>query len=424
MIADMEFLETESMGLAVALTVGLLLGAERGWTHREIREGGRMAGLRTFGVIGLLGGVCGLLSARLGGAVFGLAFVALAVMLLVAHFLESREDSDHGVTSAAAALLVFALGGLSATGEPGLAAAAAVVAALLLSYKTLLHDWLDRLQRIELRAVLKLLLISVVVLPLLPDRGYGPWQALNPYAIWWMVVLIASISSAGYFAVQIGGPRHGTLFTGMFGGLASSTAVTLQFARAARREPASAPLLATAILIACGTMFPRMFLVASALNPALLQPLLFPALAMALVVYLPALWFWRATRSEAVAIASPLKNPFELGPALAFGALLAAVMLLGEMLRHMFGDAGLLALAAASGITDVDAITLSLSRMSLSDVAVSVAVLGIVVAAAANTLAKAVMAAAIGGRAVGVRVASVLIASALSGLAVAVLDLA
>lgn len=167
----MEFLETDSMRLVVALMVGLLLGAERGWSHRETRDGGRMAGLRTFGIIGLLGGICGLLSVRLGAAVFGLTFFAVAVVLLAAHVVESREDSDHGMTSVAAALLVFALGGLSAIGEPGLAAAAAVVATLILSYKTLLHGWLDRLQRVELRAVLKLLLISVVMLPLLPDRG-------------------------------------------------------------------------------------------------------------------------------------------------------------------------------------------------------------------------------------------------------------
>lgn len=420
-MASMAFIETEALGLAVALMVGLLLGAERGWTHRETRDGGRVAGLRTFGVIGLLGGVSGLLSSRLGGGVFGLVFLALAIILLAAHLVQSNEDRDRGVTSVAAALLVFALGGLSSVGEPGLAAAAAVVAALLMSYKTLLHGWLGNLESAELHAVLKLLLISVVVLPLLPDRGYGPWQALNPYAIWWMVVLIATISSAGYFAVQIGGARQGTLFTGLFGGLASSTAVTLQFARAARQEPASAPLLATAILLACGTMFPRMFLVASMLNPALLQPLLLPALAMALVVYLPALWFWRETRREKLALDSPLKNPFELGPALVFGALLAAVMLFGEALRHAFGDAGLLALSAASGITDVDAITLSLSRMSTSDVTVPVAVLGIVIAAATNTLAKAAMAAGVGGRAVGLRVAGVLSASAFTGLGVAVL---
>lgn len=420
----MEFLETDSMRLVVALMVGLLLGAERGWSHRETRDGGRMAGLRTFGIIGLLGGICGLLSVRLGAAVFGLTFFAVAVVLLAAHVVESREDSDHGMTSVAAALLVFALGGLSAIGEPGLAAAAAVVATLILSYKTLLHGWLDRLQRVELRAVLKLLLISVVMLPLLPDRGFGPGQALNPQAIWWMVVLIASISSAGYFAVQVGGPRHGTLFTGMFGGLASSTAVTLQFARAARQDPASAGLLATAVLLACGTMFPRVLLVASVLNPALLKPLAAPVLVMTLIVYLPTLRFWRRTRSEAVTMASPLKNPFELLPALAFGVLLAAVMLLGEALRHRFGDAGLLGLAVASGATDVDAITLSLSRMSLGDVTVPVAALGIVIAASANTLTKALMAAVIGGWALGVRVASVLVTSALSGLLVALFHLA
>lgn len=145
---------------------------------------------------------------------------------------------------------------------------------------------------------------------------------------------------------------------------------------------------------------------------------------MTLIVYLPTLRFWRRTRSEAVTMASPLKNPFELLPSLAFGVLLAAVMLLGEALRHRFGDAGLLGLAVASGATDVDAITLSLSRMSLGDVTVPVAALGIVIAASANTLTKALMAAVIGGWALGVRVASVLVTSALSGLLVALFHLA
>jgi len=418
-INTMTWFETDSMALAVALMIGLLLGIERGWTYRERREGGRVAGLRTFGVIGLLGGVCGLLAEQLGAALFGLVAVALGGVLVVAHLGESADSRDRSVTSVAAALLAFALGGLSAVGEPGLAAAAAVVTALILSYKALLHGWIDRLDRAELRAVLKLLLISVVVLPLLPDRGYGPWDALNPQAIWWMVVLIASISSAGYFAVRIGGTRQGTVFTGLFGGLASSTAVTLQFSRAGRSAPASSPLLATGILLACGTMFPRMLLVASMLNPALLGPLAPPALAMAATVYLPTLWFWRETRREALEISSPLKNPFELAPALGFGALLAVIMLLGEGLRRTFGDAGLLALSAASGVTDVDAITLSLARMSRGEVDTSVAVLGIVIAAAANTLAKGALASGVGGMSVGLRVGGVLLASACAGLSVA-----
>lgn len=415
----MELFDTDSMGLAVALMIGLLLGAERGWTHRDARDGSRVAGFRTLGVVGLLGGICGLLSAQLGGVLFGLAFIALTGALVAAHRGEAGEDRDRGVTSLAATLLVFALGGLAVSGEPGLAAASAVVAALLLSYKTLMHGWLERLGSAELRAVLKLLLISVVVLPLLPDRGYGPWQALNPREIWWMVVLIAAISSAGYFAVRIGGTRHGTLFTGLFGGLASSTAVTLQFARAGRRTPESAPLLATAILLACGSMFPRMLLLASMLNPALLAPLLLPALAMALVIYLPAFWFWRGTRHETLDLPSPLKNPVELLPSLGFGALLAVVILLGEALRQAFGDAGLLALAGASGITDVDAITLSLSRMSQSDVNLDVVVLGIVIAAAANNLAKVALAVGIGGRAIGMRVGLVLLAATLASLLLA-----
>jgi uncharacterized membrane protein (DUF4010 family) len=291
-----------------------------------------------------------------------------------------------------------------------------VVTTLLLGYKPVLHQWISALKGKELRAGIKLLLISVVLLPVLPNRGYGPWQALNPYAIWWLVVLIASISFVGYFAMKITGARRGTVYTGLFGGLASSTALTLHFSRMARSDAALGPVLATGILLACGTMFPRMVVLAGVLDPDLLRPILLPAIVMSCLVYLPALWYWRSRARRKTDAGTSLKNPLELKAALSFGALLVLVMLLGKALQHWFGDAGVLALATASGIADVDAITLSLARMSQEDLTVRVAVLGIVIAAAVNTVTKAGMAVLIGGRGLAYRVGLPLLASAVAGL--------
>jgi uncharacterized membrane protein (DUF4010 family) len=402
--------------LFVALAIGLLIGIERGWKERRADEGERVAGVRTYGLIGLLGGSGALLAEQLGSLALGLMFIGLAGALTAVYISNLRSRNDVGITSLVAGLLTFMLGALAVSGEVALAAATAVITTLLLSYKPTLHRWVQALEARELRAGIKLLLISVVLLPILPNKGYGPWQVLNPYVIWWMVVLIAAISFVGYFAVKIGGARRGTVFTGLFGGLASSTAVTLHFSRLARSNRNMNPVLASGILLANGTMFPRMLLLVSLINPALFIPLLPVTLVMALCSYLPALYFWRSQAHGKTDTSAVLKNPLELGTALLFGLLLVFVMLLGKALQNSFGEAGLLALAAASGLADVDAINLSLARMSQQDLAIPVAVLGIVIAAAVNSLSKAGMAAVIGGRGLMLRVSLPLLASALGGL--------
>ena len=402
--------------LGVALAIGLLIGIERGWKERAAEEGGRIAGVRTFGLIGLLGGVSGLLATRFGPLPMGVVFLGLAGALTTAYVVNPRRIQDLSITSLVAELLTFVLGAVAAIGEVAIAAAVGVVATLLLSYKPLLHRWVSALEADELRAGIQLLLISVVLLPILPDRGYGPWQALNPYAIWWMVVLIAAISFVGYFAIKIGGARRGTLFTGLFGGLASSTALTLDLARLAHREPSMSPLLATGILLACGTMFPRMLLVATVLNPDLFRLLIVPAAVMALLVYGPALVLWHSQRDNETAMTSPMENPLEVRAALSFGLLLAAVLVFGKALQSWFGETGVLALAAASGVADVDAITLSLARMTHDDLALPIAAMGVVIAASVNSLVKGAMATAIGGRGIGVRVGLPLLASVFGGL--------
>jgi uncharacterized membrane protein (DUF4010 family) len=401
--------------LGASLAIGLLIGLERGWQKREAREGARVAGLRTYGLIGLLGGGTALLVDRFGSVLPGLVFIGVAAVLATAYVANLRRTEDAGITSLVAALLVFILGALAGIGEVALAAAAAVVATLLLGYKPELHRWVSALEPDELHSALKLLLISVVLLPILPNRGYGPWDALNPYAIWWMVVLIACISFSGYFAMKIGGARRGVVFTGLFAGLASSTALALHFSRLARRDPSLAAVLSAGILLACGMMFLRMVIVSGVISASLSARLAIPALAMALLVGAAAAFHWRSSGGQ-VAGGTPLRNPLELRSAIGFGALLAVVMLLAHGLQYLAGDAGIYLLAAASGIADVDAITLSLARMQQSDLALSAAVTGIVIAASVNNLAKAVLAAAIGGREVAIRVAPALVASSAAGL--------
>ena len=379
-------------------------------------EGTRIAGLRTYGLLGLLGGMIALIAEHLGALTLGLAFIAVAGMMTTVYVVNLRRDNNVSITGLVAGLLAFVAGALAGLGEVVAAGATAVVTTLILGLKPVLHRWVGTLEEKELHAGIKLLLISVVLLPILPDQGYGPWQALNPYEIWWMVVVIAAISFVGYFAIKTAGARKGTVFTGLFAGLASSTALTLHFSRLAKREPEMTLMLATGILVACGTMFPRMVLVSSLVSRELAGLLLVPAAVMALVVYATALIYWRKLPQVETEASAHLENPLELKSAVSFGSLLAAVMVLGEALKAWLGDIGVLLLAVASGVADVDAITLSLARMTQGGLVMPVAVTGIVIAGSVNSVIKSAMATVIGGSSLGKRVGLPLVTTAAAGL--------
>jgi uncharacterized membrane protein (DUF4010 family) len=381
--------------VGVSLALGLLIGLERGWHERGEEQGGgaRILGTRTFGLIGLLGALTALLDSHL---VLAMAFAGLAAAVIVAHVLAARVDQDYGITTVVAALVVFAAGAASVLGYVGLAAAIGVVMVTLLGLRPYLHELEQRLSRQELQATFKLLLISVVLLPVLPNRGFGPWQALNPYEIWWMVVLIAGISYAGYFAIRFGGARHGLGLTGLLGGLVSSTAVCLSFARMGRKRPHIHAALAAGSLAAAGTMFPRILVVAGVVYLPLAMALLPSMAAMALVTYGAALWFWRRSAHGPQDAGSLVQNPFEIKPALQFAALLVAVMLLARALQAWLGDVGVYLLAAVSGVSDVDAVNLSLSRMARSGLEVRVAAVAVFIAAAVNSAFKGCLALGIG----------------------------
>jgi len=407
------------MRLGIALAVGLLLGVERSWHQRGAAEGQRITGLRTFGLIGLLGGLWGLVARHLGDLLLGFGFLAVAALMVTAYAIDRQDDRHHGVTTVVAAMVTFVLGALAVRGYQHVAAAAAVVTALLLSLKGVLHGWLQRLQEDELHGVLKLLLISVVLLPVLPNQGFGPWHALNPYEIWWMVVLIAGISFAGYVAIKVAGARHGILLTGFLGGLISSTATTLDLSRLGRRANLQT-VAAVGVLAACATMFPRIAVEVAVINAELLRQVGLPLLLMTLVTVGGALFWWR--REQRVtglpAKDEPVRrNPFELVPALQFGLLLATVMFFAHLLRAWFGAAGVYLLAAVSGLSDVDAITLSLSRLARTDLGAATAARAIILAAVVNTGVKGALVLFLAGSGMGRRAAPVLLAAMLVGMA-------
>ncbi|APE31389.1 hypothetical protein BOX17_10780 [Halomonas aestuarii] len=411
-----------ALRLGVALLLGALIGIERGWVAREQESGERIAGIRTHALVGLLGGIAALLSGTVSEWAFPLIFLSLAGTSLVAWRARLTRHHDYSITGLVGLLLTFCFGAVAVAIDLALATAGAVITAVILDNKHEIHGLLNKLQAHELDAGLKLLLISVVMLPLLPDRGVGPGEVLNPYEIWWMVVLIAAISFVGYFAMRVGGAEKGILFTGLFAGLSSSTALTLHFARLSRQSREVEAMLAPGILLACGTMFPRILIYAAVISPGLLPRLLLPITVMGLMLYLPAMLLWyRHRHTLRVDRPTPVQNPLELSTALLFGGLLGLIMLLGEWLRDWLGEAGIYLLAATSGMADVDAITLSLTRMSLERITPSTAVLGIVIAAAVNNLVKSGLATAFGSRRLGKQVALPMVASLAAGLALALL---
>lgn len=396
-----------------------MIGLERGWHERKEPEGQRVAGIRTFGLMGLLGGVWGLLAGETNLLVLAIAFAVLGGVLVTGYWINhiQNQDPDIGVTGLLAGLLTFAFGAMVTLGHGALAAIGAVVTTILLGLKPLLHRLLERMEPRELNATLKLLVISVVILPLLPDQGYGPWDTLNPHRIWWMVVLIAGISFVGYFAMKSIGARRGLLVTGIFSGLASSTAATVSLSRLNRETHGAENLLAAGILIACATMFPRMLIVTSVVNWSLAVSLLWPVAVMTLVSYLGAAVIWLRSSGDHEGEETRLQNPFEIKPALIFGALLAAIMVLSRALNEYFDETGVYLLAVISGLADVDAITLSLADMAGERIALETATLAVLLAASANSVVKAGLAFGIGGTRLGLRVGPPTLMIIVSGFA-------
>lgn len=416
--------------LAMALAVGLLIGVERGWHRRELAEGGRVAGIRTFSLIGLLGGLWMVLGRDLGPLVMGFAVVTFGAFVAVSYVVGTRHANDISATTSVAALVAFALGALAANGKLELAAASAVVTTLVLGLKPVMHAWLERVSYDELMAALKLLVMSVVLLPVLPDHGYGPWQALNPFQIWWMVVLIAGTAFLGYVAARIFGPKRGIVVAGAFGGLTSSTAVSLSFARFAAGQPVRAGLFASGAITASAVMFPRLLVILAVVAPDFARGLALPLLCASLggiaVVAVVLRRYHDTAPEHGDQALRVIANPFELGTALKFGVFLAAIMFAAHALNAWLGNSGVVLLGAVSGLADVDAVSLSLARMPADQLAPTIAMAGVLVAVLVNTLTKTAILITVGGRRMAAPAligAAAMTAGGILGLAIAPLGL-
>lgn len=390
--------ETDLFGLAIALAVGLVIGLERGWKDREAAEGSRVAGLRTYGLIGLAGGIVGLLAREFdANLLLAAGLVAAGALAAIGYWIDhARDERDVSMTSAVAELVTFGLGAMATGGLADSAVAVAVVVALLLGLKPQLHAGLRAMSRQDLFAALQLLLVSLVVLPLLPDRGFGPYEALNPYRLWWLVVLVSGASFAGYVAIRLAGARRGILALGFFGGLVSSTAVSLVLARSVKSAPALRLSAAGGVLAATTIMAARVGILAGILAPSLL-PALAPAVVASITVGIVATFFFVRSEAETVAPAdSRLANPFELKVAVQYALVVGIVIVLSRAMLEWLGDAGLYVAAAIGGLIDVDAPVVGAVNLVDTGPSAGTLLTAIAIAVAANSATKLGLLAAYG----------------------------
>ncbi|HWM90213.1 MAG TPA: MgtC/SapB family protein [Thermoanaerobaculia bacterium] len=347
--------------LAVALGLGLLVGLQRERVDSVI------AGIRTFALISLFGAVCAQLAKTYGGWILVVGFLATAVLITAGNLVRMQtREAEPGQTTEFAALVVFGLGAWVVTGSMAVPVVLAGAVVVLLHFREPIHNVVEKIGEKDLRAIMQFVLIALVILPVLPDRDMGPYGVLNPYQIWWMVVLIVGLSLAGYVVYKLFGSGAGTVLAGILGGLISSTATTATYARRSRGSPESSPdtarLAALVIMLASTVVYGRVLVEIAAVARGRLLDLAPPIAAMLGVCALIAGAAWLLGRDGNGEPPQP-GNPAELKAALIFGALYAAVLLAVAFARDRFGTAGLYGVAAISGLTDVDAITLSTARL-------------------------------------------------------------
>ena len=379
--------------LAVALVIGVLVGLQREFSF-EKPEKELFGGVRTFALVALIGCLAALSAEMLDTP---LAFIAFALIvgafLSITYFIDASRG-DVGLTTEASAVVTFMAGALAYWGELTLAVALGVTTTVLLSLKLETQRFVERLTREDIYATLKFAVITAIILPVLPNQDFGPapFDIFNPYKIWLLVVLISAMNFVGYVLVKIVGPQKGIGLTGLLGGLASSTAVTLTFTQRSNSSESARELakpLALAIIIAWTVMFSRLLVEIAAVNPDLLA-LLWPPVAASVLVgllYSAYLYFGRRQIEDQEIIFS---NPFNLAPAIKFGLIFVAVLLISRAAQVYFGNPGIYLSSLVSGLADVDAIALSVAQLSLppGEVTEQVAVQAIILAAVANTFAK------------------------------------
>ena len=371
--------------LLIATLGGAAVGLERQWSGHALGASARFAGIRTFTMLGALAGLSGWLWSTGATALAAILLVGAVAIVVVAYLAGSRQDIDS--TTEVAALLVLAAGVLAGLGSVGIASGIVALLTLILVEKSRLHAMVERIDDVGLRSGVRFAVMALVVLPLLPAGPYGPFGGIRPRELWALVLFFTGLGFAGYLARRLVGPGHGYLVTGLLGGLASSTNVTFTFARASRSDAASERALAFGAVAANAVLFPRVLVATTILNPAVVPPLLLflvpPAAVAALVAAVGA---FRPAAEGATDVS--LHNPLQLWSALQVALIFQAVLMAVYVVRDIWGASGVLTSAAILGLTDVDALTVSMARGVAQTISPAVAAAAIAVGVLANTGVK------------------------------------
>lgn len=387
--------------LVVSVSVGALIGLIRQWSDvHENKPAENSAGLRTFSLWSLLGFLSAYIHEVHVQFFFPVSFATFGIFLIAANSIDRDEHKGIGLTSYAAAVLTFLVGSLIFWQHFQAAIAIAVTIGILLTSKPFIHQWTRNLTNEDILSLLQFLAVTGLILPLVPDKGYGPLNAFNPYNIWLMVVLISGLGFIGYVAVRLLGTRAGITVTGFAGGLASSTATTLALTRNSRDTPEISHTLAIGIMIANTIMLGRIAVIILALNQSLFRVLLVPIVVMALPTTFYLVWrlFFHKGGKDEINIPE-LKNPLSLKLAIKFALLYGVIVFLLKAVSEWGGGAGFYPVAFLSGLTDMDAIALSLTNEAAAgSVGNLIAARGILLGGIANTLFKTILAVWLGDR--------------------------
>lgn len=404
---------------AVALGIGLLIGLERGWRSRADAPGSRTAGIRTFALTGLLGGLFGVLATLLGGAanpggavLIGVGFAAYAAVLAVFKRDENLADGEFSATTVVAGMLTFALGVYALLGNTTIAAAVAVAAAVLLAVREGIHAWVAHITWVELRSGLVLLAMTVIALPVIPDRPVGPFGGVNPREIWLIAIVLAAVAFSGYAAVRYYGARRGLLVASAAGGLVSSTAVMATNARRAVAGEGPAPWLAAGAALSSAVSVLRTLALTVALDPTVAVVVAAPLVAVAAAFAAGAFVLARGL-PDADQRMPEIRNPFDIGMVIGFAAFLGAIVVGARVVAELYGAGGATLAAVLTGLADTDAATVSMVKLVPATVPARAAGLAIFAAVVANNASKLVLGAAVGrGRFAGAVVSTTLAAMA------------
>jgi uncharacterized membrane protein (DUF4010 family) len=373
--------------LLITIFIGALIGLER--EHSKPEEEKTFAGIRTYPLISILGFSAALISSITTIWVYISVFVGYA-SLVTASYIFSAREKKHGGTSEITLLIIFLLGSLVYWNFLILAAVIGVIVTLFLTLKIQLHKFVEKVGAEDIYATVKLAIITIIILPLLPDQTYGPLNVLNPRLIWYMIIFISGISFVGYILMKVFGKNKGIALTGLMGGLVSSTAVSVSLSRESKKNKELSVNLAMGIILASTIMFPRIFFVTLILNSQLAVDLWIPLLIFTITGLLVSFLMAKKVPGQNQGSIN-LKNPFELKSALIFGLIFGVVIFLSKAAEVYIGTGGIYAASVLAGITSVDAIVLSLAKFSMEGLSRDVAAAAIIIAAITNTVVKAVI---------------------------------